>query len=103
MDAKIGLNSPDRVASETIIKDNFKTNPLITKENKPRVKNVIGKDNILSIGLSVELSNPNIIVRINNDLREPIYILSINFDTINSDIAFTTINSDIFFIFNILS
>ena len=40
---------------------------------------------------------------INSDFKEPMYILSINFDTINRDIAFININSDIFFIFNILS
>ena len=42
-------------------------------------------------------------VRINSDLKDPIYILSIKFDTTYKDIALITINSDTFFIFNILS
>ena len=99
MDAKIALKNPESEAFETIIKDNFKINALIIKENNPKVKIVIGKDNNLSIGLSVELSKPNIIVRINSDLIEPIYIPSTKFDTIYKDIAFIIINSDIFFIF----
>ena len=103
IDAHIALKNPYRATLATIIKDNFKTNALITKENNPKVKNVIGKDKNLSIGLIVELSKPNIIVRINSDLREPIYILSIKFDTKYRDIALITINNDIFFIFNILS
>ena len=73
------------------------------KENKPKVKNVMGKDKNFSIGLTVELSKPNITVRINSDLKDPIYILSIKFDTTYKDIALITINSDTFFIFNILS
>ena len=63
----------------------------------------MGKDKNFSIGLTVELSKPNIIVRINSDLKDPIYILSIKFDTTYKDIALITINSDTFFIFNILS
>ena len=99
----MALKNPLRATFETIVKDNFKTNPLITKENKPKVKNVIGKDKNFSIGLTVELSKPNIIVRINSDLREPIYILSIKFDTRYRDIALMTINNEIFFISTILS
>ena len=63
----------------------------------------MGNDKNFSIGLTVELSKPNITVRINSDLKDPIYILSIKFDTTYKDIALITINSDTFFIFNILS
>ena len=59
----------------------------------------MGKDKNFSIGLTVELSKPNITVRINSDLKDPIYILSIKFDTTYKDIALITINSDTFFIF----
>ena len=62
--------------------DSFKTNPFITKENKPKVKNVIGNEKNFNIGFIVELSIPNITVRINSAFKEPIYILSIKFDTI---------------------
>ena len=52
----------------------------------------MGKDKNFSIGLTVELSKPNITVRINSDLKDPIYILSIKFDTTYKDIALITIN-----------
>ena len=99
----MALKNPLRATFETIVKDNFKTNPLITKENRPKVKNVIGKDKSFNIGFTVELSKPNITVRINNDFREPIYILSTKFETTYKDIALIIINNDIFLIFNILS
>ena len=51
----------------------------------------MGKDKNFSIGLTVELSKPNITVRINSDLKDPIYILSIKFDTTYKDIALITI------------
>ena len=103
IEAIIALKNPTKLALGTRKKASFSIIALITKENKPKVKNVIGKDKNFSIGLTVELSKPNITVRINSDLKDPIYILSIKFDTTYKDIALITINSDTFFIFNILS
>ena len=103
IEAIIALKNPTKLALGTRKKASFSIIALITKENKPKVKNVMGKDKNFSIGLTVELSKPNITVRINSDLKDPIYILSIKFDTTYKDIALITINSDTFFIFNILS
>lgn len=100
-EAIIALVNPYKEAFDTSINANFKTIALITKENNPKVKNVIGSDNNFSKGLTVKLSTPNINVNINKAWREPMYILSTKWDTRYKDRAFTTMNSDIFFIFKI--
>lgn len=51
-------------------KARYKTIPLITNENNPSVKKVIGKEKNLIIGLTVKLRHPNIIVSINKEPKE---------------------------------
>lgn len=104
IDAIIALKNPYNCTPLTIEKASFNITPLITKENSPKVKNVIGNEKNCITGLTNVLSKPKINVNINNDLNDPIYILSINLDTMNKEIAFITINNENLFIFiNLLS
>lgn len=99
IDAIIALKSPYKCTSLTMENASFRTIPLITKENSPKLKKVIGSEKNCIIGLTNVLSKPNINVNINNAFNEPIYMLSIILDTINKEIAFITINNENLFIY----
>ena len=99
IDAIIALKNPYNCTPLTIENASFNTTPLITKENSPKLKKVIGNEKNCITGLTNVLSKPKINVNTNNDLNDPIYILSIKLDTMNKEIAFTTINNENLFIF----
>lgn len=54
----------------TIENAKYKIAPLITKENNPKVKNVIGSEKNLITGLTIKLRQPNIIVSKISDPKE---------------------------------
>ncbi len=92
--AQIEFNNPLRWAPGTIAKAKYNTIPLITNENNPSVKKVIGNEKNCITGLTIKLRQPNIIVSIIKDPKEPIYTLDIKFEIMNKDIALITINND---------
>ncbi len=91
MEFKIPLSS----APGTIEKAKYKTIPLITNENNPKVKIVIGNEKNCIMGFTIKLRQPKIMVSIIKADKEPIYTLDIKFEIINKDIALITINKDI--------
>ena len=94
----IALTNPYKYAPGTILKANFSTTAFITIVNKPKVKNVIGREKIWSKGLIVKFKTPKITVKIIKEVKDVIEILFINKDTIYNDIELTTINKDNLFI-----
>lgn len=102
MEAQIELKIPLSSAPGTREKAKYKTIPLITSENNPKVKIVIGNERNCIIGFTIKLRQPKIIVRIIKVDKEPIYTLDIKFEIINKDIALMTINKDILFILILL-
>lgn len=99
IDAIIALKRPYKCTPLTIENASFSTIPLITKENRPKLKKVIGNEKNCIIGLRNVLSKPKINVNTNNAFNEPIYMLSIKLDTMNKEIAFITINNENLFIY----
>lgn len=102
MAAQIEFKNPYKWAPGTIENAKYKTIPLITNENNPRVKNVIGIEKNWMIGLTIKLRQPNIIVSIIKDPRELIYTLDIRFEIMYKETALITINNEIFFILILL-
>lgn len=100
MAAHIESNNPFKWAPGTNKNAKYKTTPLITNENSPNVKNVIGNEKNVIIGFTVKLRQPKIMVSIIKDPKEPIYTLDIKFEIIYKEIALMTINNDIFFMIN---
>ena len=70
MAAQMEFKIPFKWTPGTMEKARYKTIPLITNENNPSVKKVIGKEKNLIIGLTVKLRHPNIIVSINKEPKE---------------------------------
>lgn len=87
--ANIELNKPWIEALDTKANANFRTKPLITRENNPKVKSVSGKDNNFIIGFTSRFKRPKITVSISKDPKDPMYTDDINLSTINRDRAFT--------------
>ena len=75
-------------------KARYKTIPLITNENNPSVKKVIGNEKNCITGFTIRLRQPNIMVSIIRDPKEPIYTLDIKFEIMYKDTALITINND---------
>lgn len=72
------LKNPDKFAPGINIKASFKTAALITKENKPKDKIVIGSDKNFSIGFTNIFKIPSIIASITSVEKESICMLSTN-------------------------
>lgn len=82
MEAHKAGKKPCKCTPGTIENANFSTSVLITKENKPKVIIVIGKEKNLSIGFSVAFKNPSTIDNMISEGNDAIYILPIPKDTI---------------------
>ena len=100
--AQIEFKNPLRWAPGTNAKAKYNTIPLITNENNPNVKNVIGNEKNSMIGFTIRLRKPKIIVSISKDPNEPIYTLDIKFEIMYKDTALITINNNVFFILILL-
>lgn len=74
IEAIMALINPVKTASGTRKNASFNTIALITKENKPKVKTVIGKDKNFITGLTVLFNTPITIDNIIKVPIEPIYI-----------------------------
>ena len=99
MAALIEFKNPFKWTPGTIENAKYNTMPLITNENNPRVKNVIGNEKNWIIGLTIRLRQPKIIVNIIKDPKELIYTLDIKYEIMYKDMALITINSEILLIF----
>ena len=64
------LINPFRWTPGTNENAKYNTIPLITNENSPKVKKVIGNDKNSITGLTIKLRHPNIIVNIIKDPSE---------------------------------
>ena len=69
------MKNPCKLVPGTILNANFNTRPFTTNENKPNVKNVIGREKNSITGLTIKFNNPKIIVSVIKDANEPIYTL----------------------------
>ena len=96
------FKNPFSWAPGTMEKAKYKTKPLITNENSPSVKKVIGNEKNCITGFTIKLRQPKIMVSIIKDPKESIYTLDIKFEIMNNDIAFITINNNILFILILL-
>ncbi len=74
IEAIIALKNPTKLALGTRKKASFSIIALITKENKPKVKIVIGNEKNFIIGLTVMFNAPITIDNTINVPIEPIYI-----------------------------
>lgn len=70
MAAHIEFINPFRWTPGTIEKAKYNTIPLITNENNPSVKKVIGSEKNCIIGFTIKLRQPNIMVRAINEPKE---------------------------------
>lgn len=102
IDNKIGaskvLKNPFKDAPGIRINAIFSTTALITKENNPIVRNVIGNDNNFNTGLTKTFSKPKITANAIKIGKELIIMPSKNCDTIQSDATLATKLIDNFFI-----
>ena len=60
------MKNPCKLVPGTILNANFNTRPFTTNENKPNVKNVIGREKNSITGLTIKFNNPKIIVSVMN-------------------------------------
>ena len=87
IEAIIALKNPTKLALGTRKKASFSIIALITKENKPKVKIVIGNEKNFIIGLTVMFNAPITIDNTINVPIEPIYIPFIKWEQIYKDNA----------------
>ena len=64
------FKNPFKLTPGTIENDKYNTRPLMTNENSPKVKKVIGNEKNCMTGLTTTLRQPNIIVNIIKEARE---------------------------------
>ena len=97
------FKNPFKLTPGTIENDKYNTRPLMTNENSPKVKKVIGNEKNCMTGLTTTLRQPNIIVNIIKEARELMQTLDIRLEIMYREIALIMINNDILFILTLLS